>query len=41
MWTVHAYDNQPDQTYAVLKDKADHLTCLKFYSLHESLAQSL
>ena len=27
--------------YAVLKDKADHLTCLKFYSLHESLAQSL
>ncbi len=27
--------------YAVLKDKADHLTCLKFSSLHESLAQSL
>jgi len=27
--------------YALLKDKADHLTCLKFYSLHESLAQSL
>ena len=27
--------------YALLKDKADHLTCLKFSSLHESLAQSL
>jgi hypothetical protein len=27
--------------YALLKDKADHLTCLKFASLHESLAQSL
>jgi len=27
--------------YAQLKDKADHLTCLKFSSLHESLAQSL
>ena len=27
--------------YALLKDKADHLTCLKFVSLHESLAQSL
>jgi hypothetical protein len=28
-------------SYALLKDKADHLTCLKFSSLHESLAQSL
>ncbi len=27
--------------YSLLKDKADHLTCLKFSSLHESLAQSL
>jgi len=27
--------------YAQLKDKADHLTCLKFSSLHEALAQSL
>ena len=27
--------------YALLKDKADHLTCLKFSSLHEALAQSL
>jgi hypothetical protein len=27
--------------YALLKDKADHLTCLKFASLHDSLAQSL
>jgi hypothetical protein len=27
--------------YGLLKDKADHLTCLKFSSLHESLAQSL
>src|SRR5258708_7102388 len=27
--------------YALLKDKAGHLTCLKFSSLHESLAQSL
>ena len=27
--------------YTLLKDKADHLTCLKFSSLHESLAQSL
>jgi hypothetical protein len=27
--------------YALLKDKADNLTCLKFTSLHESLAQSL
>jgi hypothetical protein len=27
--------------YALLKDKADHLTCLKFCSLHESLAQNL
>ena len=27
--------------YTLLKDKADHLTCLKFASLHESLAQSL
>ena len=27
--------------YILLKDKADHLTCLKFSSLHESLAQSL
>lgn len=27
--------------YALLKDKADHLTCLKFSSLHESLATSL
>ncbi len=27
--------------YALLKDKADHFTCLKFSSLHESLAQSL
>lgn len=27
--------------YTLLKDKADHLTCLKFCSLHESLAQSL
>src|SRR3981081_3619836 len=27
--------------YALLKDKAEHLTCLKFSSLHESLAQSL
>ena len=27
--------------YVQLKDKADHLTCLKFSSLHESLAQSL
>jgi hypothetical protein len=27
--------------YALLKDKADHLTCLKFSSLHEPLAQSL
>jgi uncharacterized protein (DUF3820 family) len=27
--------------YALLKDKADNLTCLKFSSLHESLAQSL
>ncbi|HEY2915089.1 MAG TPA: hypothetical protein VGK21_17105 [Candidatus Angelobacter sp.] len=27
--------------YAQLKDKAGHLTCLKFSSLHESLAQSL
>ncbi|HEY2169028.1 MAG TPA: hypothetical protein VGJ30_05340 [Candidatus Angelobacter sp.] len=27
--------------YALLKDKADHLTCLKFSSLNESLAQSL
>jgi uncharacterized protein (DUF3820 family) len=27
--------------YALLKDKADNLTCLKFYSLHDSLAQSL
>jgi hypothetical protein len=27
--------------YALLKDKADHLTYLKFSSLHESLAQSL
>jgi uncharacterized protein (DUF3820 family) len=27
--------------YALLKDKADHLTCLKFSSLHDSLAQSL
>jgi hypothetical protein len=27
--------------YALLKDKADNLTCLKFASLHETLAQSL
>ena len=27
--------------YGLLKDKADHLACLKFSSLHESLAQSL
>jgi hypothetical protein len=27
--------------YALLKDKAGHLTCLKFSSLHESLTQSL
>ena len=27
--------------YSLLKDKADHLACLKFSSLHESLAQSL
>ena len=27
--------------YALLKDKAGHLTCLKFSSLHELLAQSL
>ncbi|HEY1528817.1 MAG TPA: hypothetical protein VGH51_21545 [Candidatus Angelobacter sp.] len=27
--------------YALLKDKADNLTCLKFSSFHESLAQSL
>ncbi|HEV7519793.1 MAG TPA: hypothetical protein VGP89_01745 [Candidatus Angelobacter sp.] len=27
--------------YALLKDKAEHLTCLKFSSLHEALAQSL
>ncbi len=27
--------------YALLKDKADNLTCLKFNSLNESLAQSL
>jgi hypothetical protein len=27
--------------YTLLKDKADHLTCLKFSSLHEALAQSL
>ena len=27
--------------YSLLKDKADHLTCLKFSSLHESLATSL
>lgn len=27
--------------YSLLKDKAGHLTCLKFSSLHESLAQSL
>ena len=27
--------------YSLLKDKADHLTCLKFSSLHEPLAQSL
>src|SRR5215467_9980315 len=27
--------------YTLLKDKADHLTCLKFSSLHESLAHSL
>jgi hypothetical protein len=27
--------------YAQLKDKADNLTCLKFHSLNESLAQSL
>src|SRR6476646_11150237 len=27
--------------YTLLKDKAEHLTCLKFSSLHESLAQSL
>jgi|SRR5579864_5368884 len=27
--------------YTLLKDKADHLTCLKFSSLHESLATSL
>ena len=27
--------------YALLKDKADNLTCLKFTSLHESLVQSL
>jgi len=27
--------------YALLKDKADHFACLKFSSLHESLAQSL
>jgi uncharacterized protein (DUF3820 family) len=28
-------------SYALLKDKADHLTCLKFSSLHDSLATSL
>lgn len=27
--------------YSLLKDKADHLTCLRFASLHDSLAQSL
>ena len=27
--------------YTLLKDKADHFTCLKFSSLHETLAQSL
>ena len=27
--------------YALLKDKADNITCLKFASLHEALAQSL
>jgi hypothetical protein len=27
--------------YVQLKDKADNLTCLKFNSLNESLAQSL
>jgi hypothetical protein len=27
--------------YVQLKDKADHIACLKFNSLHESLAQSL
>jgi uncharacterized protein (DUF3820 family) len=28
-------------SYALLKDKAGHLTCLKFSSLHDSLATSL
>ena len=28
-------------SYALLKDKADNLTCLKFSSFHEALAQSL
>jgi hypothetical protein len=27
--------------YSLLKDKADHLTCLRFASLHDALAQSL
>ena len=27
--------------YALLKDKADNLTCLKFSSFHDALSQSL